>query len=151
MKSNHRNTPAALKPRSEHSQTFFERAELVIYFHPQRLKHLGSRMMTAVTADQFFDRAGQRQSFTKRYSFSHLYNQACNTTRCWLLSQFAKQPRQLFLAVFVYDRGGGQLTARIHAHIEGTVSHEAESALGIFELPRRYTKIKKRPPYRANS
>src|SRR5204863_4028070 len=151
MKSNHRNTPAVLEPRSDHSQAFFERAELVIYFHPQRLKHLGSRMMTAVTADQFFERARQRQSFAKRYSFSHLYNQACNTTRCRLLSQFAKQPRQLFLAVFVYDRGSGQLTSRIHAHIEWTISHEAEPALSVFELPGRDTNIKKRAPNCANS
>src|SRR5438034_4630146 len=77
MKSDHRNTPAALKPRSKHSQALFERAELVIYLHPQRLKHLGSRMMTAVTADQFFDSARQRQSFAKWCSFSHLYDQAC--------------------------------------------------------------------------
>src|SRR5947207_2220559 len=151
MKSNHRNTPAALKPRSKHSQALFERAELVIYLHPQRLKHLGGRMMTAVTADQFFDRARQRQSFAKRCSFSHLYDQACNATRCWLLTQFAKQPRQLFLTVFVYDRGSGQLTSRIHPHIEGTVSHEAEPALGIFELPRSDTNIQKHGPYRANS
>src|SRR6266436_8317780 len=151
MKSDHRNTPAALKPRSKHSQALFERAKLVIYLHPQRLKHLGSRMMTAVTSDQFFDRARQRQSFAKRCSFSHLYNQACDTTRCRLLSQFAKQPRQLFLAVFVYDRGSGQLGSRIHAHIEGTVSHEAESPLGVFELPGRNTNIKKHAPNRANS
>src|SRR5882762_1752118 len=151
MKSNHRNTAAALEPRSEHSQALFERTKLVIYLHPQRLKHLGSRMMTAVTADQFFDRARQRQSFAKRYSFSHLYNQACDTTRCRLLSQFAKQPRQLFLAVFVYDRGSGQLGSRIHAHIERTVSHEAESPLGVFELPRRDTNIEKRAADRANS
>src|SRR5881275_2417875 len=68
MKSDHRNTPAALKPRSKHSQALFERAELVIYLHPQRLKHLGSRMMTAVTADQFFDSARQRQIFASLQS-----------------------------------------------------------------------------------
>src|SRR4029077_17425892 len=150
MKTNHRNTPAALKPCSEHSQAFFERAELVIYLHSQRLKHLGSRMMTAVTADQFFDRSRQRQRFAKRCSFSHLNNQAGSTTRGRLFSQFAKQPRQLFLAVFVYNRGSGQLGSRIHSQIEWTVSHEAESPLGIFELPGRDTKIKKRAPYRAN-
>src|SRR6267378_3475591 len=151
MKSNHRDTPAPLEPRSEHSQALFERAKLIIYLHPQRLKYLGSRMMTAVTADQFFDRARQRQSFAKRCSLSHLYNQACNATRCRLLSQFAKQPRQLLLAVFVYDRGSGQLSSRIHAHIQGTVSHEAESSLGVFELPGRNAKVKKRAPNRPNS
>src|SRR5438045_3199043 len=36
MKSNHRNTPAALKPRSKHSQALFERAELVIFELPRR-------------------------------------------------------------------------------------------------------------------
>src|SRR6266487_4646086 len=151
MKSNHRNTSAALEPRSEHSQALFERAKLVVYLHPQRLKHLGGRMMTAVTADQFFDRAREGQSFAKRYSLSHLYNQACNATRCRFLSQLAKQPCQLFLAIFVYDRGSGQLGSRIHAHIEGTVSHEAESPLGVFELPGRDTQIKKYAPNRANS
>src|SRR4029450_11043007 len=125
MKSNHRNTPAALEPRSEHSQALFEGAKLVVYLHPQRLKHLRSRMMTAVTADQFFDRARHRQSFPKPCSLSHLYNQACNATRCRLLSQLAKQPRQLFLAVFVYDRGSGQLGPGIHAHIEGAGWREA--------------------------
>src|SRR6202035_4350440 len=97
MKSNHRDTPAPLEPRSEYSQALFECAKLIIYLHPQRLKHLGSRMMTAVTADQFFDRARQRQSFAKRCNLSHLNNQACNATRGRLLSQLAKQPRQLFL------------------------------------------------------
>src|SRR4029077_732857 len=151
MKTNHRNTPAALKPCSEHSQAFFERAKLIIYLHPQRLKHLGSRMMTAVTADQFFDRARQRQSFAKRCSLSHLNNQACNATRGRLLSPLAKQPRQLFLAVFVYDRGRGKLDSRIHAHIQGTVAHEAESPLGVLELPGRNTNIKKRASNRLNS
>src|SRR5205807_10159145 len=105
MKSDHRNTPAALKPRSKHSQALFERAELVIYLHPQRLKHLGSRMMTAVTADQLFDSARQRQSFAKRCRFSHLYEQACNATRCWLRSELAQQQRELWHTVCVHHCG----------------------------------------------
>src|SRR5262249_22128760 len=107
--------------------------------------------MTAVTAHQLFDRARQRQSLAKRHSLSHLYNQTRDATRCRLLSQLTKQPRQLFLAVFVYDRGSGQLGSRIHAHIEWTVSHEAEPALRIFELPGRDTKIKKRAADCANA
>src|SRR5204862_3812726 len=54
-------------------------------------------------------------------------------------------------AIFVYDRCCGQLRSRSHAHIERTVSHEAESALGVFQLPGRNTNIKKRTPDRSNS
>src|SRR5215831_1725593 len=151
MKSDHRDASTPLKPIGQRSQAVFKRAKLVIYLHSQRLKHLGGRMMSAVPADQFFDRACQRQSFAKRRSLSHLYNQACDAARCRFLSQFAKQPRQLFLAVFVYDRRSSQLGLRVHAHIEGTISHEAEPALSIFELPGRDTKIKKRAADRANS
>jgi hypothetical protein len=43
------------------------------------------------------------------------------------------------------------LGSRIHAHVEGTVSHEAEPAFRIFELPGRNTQIKKRACDRANS
>jgi hypothetical protein len=40
---------------------------------------------------------------------------------------------------------------RIHAHVEGTVSHEAETARRILELARRNTKIKERAVYGANA
>src|SRR5262245_14089194 len=151
MKSNHRNARAALKASSEKAQPVFQRAELVIYLHSQGLKHLGSRMMTAVAADQFLDRPRQRQSFAKRRRFSHFYDQACYTARRRLPSQLAKQARQLFLGVFVYDRGSGQLRPRVHAHIERAVSHEAESTLRVFELPGGHPKIKKCAAYHANA
>src|SRR4029077_11577975 len=108
-------------------------------------------MVTAVTTDELLNRSRQRQSFAKRCTLSHLYNQARDATRCWLLSQLAKQPRQLFLAVLVYDRSGSQLSAWIHAHVEGTISHEAEPALRIFDLPGRDTNIEKRAADRANA
>src|SRR5206468_3375195 len=149
MKSDHRDPPAALKPRSQHSQSLFECAKLIVHFHAERLKDLRGRMMTAVTADELLNRSRQRQSFAKRCTLSHLYNQARNAACCRLLSQLAKQPRQLFLAVLVYDRGGSQLRAWIHAHVEGTISHEAEPALRIFELPGRHTNIEKRAADRA--
>src|SRR6266568_730797 len=57
---------------------------------------------------------------------------------------------QLFFAVLVYDRSSSQFGSRIHAHVEGTVSHKAETAFRIFELPGRDTKIKKRPADGAN-
>jgi hypothetical protein len=108
-------------------------------------------MMTAVSTDELLNRSRQRQSFAKRCTLSHLHNQARDATRCRLLSQLAKQPRQLFLAVLVYDRSGSQLRAGIHAHVEGTIAHEAEPALRIFELPGRDTNIEKRAADRANS
>src|SRR5262245_5307116 len=151
MKSNHRNARAALKASSEKAKPLFQRAELVIYLHSQGLKYLGSRMMTAVAADQFLDRPRQRQSFAKRRSFSHFYDLACYPARRRLLSQLAKQARQLFLGIFVYDRGSGQLRARVHAHIERPVSHEAESTLRVFELPGGHPKIKKRAADHANA
>jgi hypothetical protein len=57
----------------------------------------------------------------------------------------------LFLAVLIYDRGSGQLGSRIHPHVEGTVSHEAEPALRIFELSGRDSQIQKRAADRANA
>jgi hypothetical protein len=39
----------------------------------------------------------------------------------------------------------------IHAHVEGTVSHEAETARRILELARRNPKIKERAVYGANA
>jgi hypothetical protein len=40
---------------------------------------------------------------------------------------------------------------RVHAHVEGTVSHEAETARRVLELARRNTKIKERAAYGANA
>jgi len=39
----------------------------------------------------------------------------------------------------------------IHAHVERTISHEAEPALRIFELPGRDTDIEKRAADRPNA
>src|SRR5206468_7409952 len=125
--------------------------KLIVHFHAQRLKDQRRRMMTAVTADELLNRSRQGQSFAKRCTLSHFYNQARDAARCRLLSQLAKQPRQLFLAVLVYDGSGSQLRAWIHAHVEGTISHEAEPAFRIFELPGRDTNIEKRAPDRANA
>ena len=63
MKRDHCDPRSDFEPRGQNAQTLFERAELVVHFHPQRLKSLGGRMTTAVTADNFFDRARQLKRF----------------------------------------------------------------------------------------
>src|SRR6478735_4661824 len=107
-------------------------------------------MLTSVPADQLFDRARQRQSFTKRRSLTHLDDEAGDSARGWFLAQFTKQLRQLLFVIFIYNISGGQLRLRVHAHVERTVSHEAETARRIFELARRNTEIKKRTAYGAD-
>src|SRR5437867_12667035 len=99
-------------------------------------------MMTAMTPDQLFDRTGQRQSFAKGRSPAHLHDQARDPARGRFLTEFTKQASQFLFAVLVYNLRSGQLGARVHAHVEWTVSNEAETALSIFQLAGGNTKIK---------
>ena len=59
MECDDRDPRAGLKTRGQNAQTLLERAELIVYFHPQRLKRLCRRMSASVAADDFFDRARQ--------------------------------------------------------------------------------------------
>ena len=59
-----------------------------------------------------------------------------NASRGRLFAQLAKKLRQFFLAVAVDDCRGGQFAPRIHPHVERTVAHDAETALGVFQLSR---------------
>src|SRR5205807_1529536 len=64
---------------------------------------------------------------------------------------FTKQASQLFSAVFVNNSGSSKLVPWIHPHIEGAVTHQAETALPIFELPGGDTQIEERTTDRANA
>src|SRR5437867_12727259 len=94
-------------------------------------------MLPTVAPDQLFDRARQWQSFTKRRSLAHLDDQARDSACGRFLTQFAKQSGQFLFAIFIYNGSSSQLRSRVHAHVEWTVSHQAEAARGIFELARR--------------
>jgi len=59
-------------------------------------------------------------------------------------TEVTKQASQFLFTVLVYNLRSSQLGSRVHAHVERTVSNEAETALRIFQLARRNTKIKKR-------
>src|SRR5207302_9188903 len=64
---------------------------------------------------------------------------------------FTKELSQLLFTVLVYDGGSSEACRRVHPHVEGTVSHKAETARGIFQLARRNTKIKEDAADRANA
>src|SRR4029077_919082 len=97
------------------------------------------------------NRSRQRESFAKRRSLAHFDDQARNPSRGRFLTQFTKQLSQLLFTVMVYDGGSSQGGRRIHPHVEGTVSHKAETARRIFQLARRNTKIKEDAADRANA
>jgi hypothetical protein len=101
-------------------------------------------MTPTMPANSFFDRVREWESFAEGGGFPHFCNQARDPTRGGFLSQLAEQPGQLFFAVLVYNSCGSELVPWIHAHVEGTVAHQAETALCIFELPGRDAKIEKR-------
>ena len=122
----------------------FERAEFVVHLHPQRLEDLRRRMASAVASDDFFDRLGQRERFAKRRFLAQLDDLAGNAARGRLFAQLAKNPRQLFFRVAVDHLGGGQFPARIHPHVERAVAHQAETAIGVLQLPRGDAEIEHR-------
>jgi hypothetical protein len=99
-------------------------------------------MMTSMPPDQLFDRPRQRERFAKGRGPAHLHNQARDPARGRFLPEFTKQASQFLFAVLVYNLGSSQPGPRIHAHVERTVSNEAETALSIFELAGRNTKVK---------
>src|SRR5438270_13302228 len=127
-----------------HAQPLLERAELVVDFHAQGLENLSCGVATPMPADNFLNRPGQPECFTKWRGLALLHNRTGDATRGRFLAEIAKKPGQLFFAVTVDDRTRGFLGARIHPHVEGTVSHQTETAFGIFELARRNTKIENR-------
>src|SRR5437762_2755607 len=101
-------------------------------------------MTPTMPANSFFDRVREWESFAEGGGFPHFCYQARDSTRGGFLSPLAEQPRQLFFAVLDYNSCGSELGPWIHAHVEGTVAQQAETALCIFELPGRDAKIEKR-------
>src|SRR5207302_4643789 len=87
----------------------------------------------------------------ERRCLPHFNNQTRDTTRSRLLPEFTKQASQLFSAVFVNNSGSSKLVPWIHPHIEGAVTHQAETALPIFEVPGGDTQIEERTTDRANA
>jgi hypothetical protein len=90
MKSNHGNAGPGLESPSQNAQTLFERAKLVIHFHAQGLKNLGSRMTPTMAASKFFDRTRQWKGLTERGSIAHLYDQARDAACSRFLSKLAE-------------------------------------------------------------
>src|ERR1022692_3935373 len=151
MKPYHGHCRDRFAPRLEDAETLLKRTEFVVHFHAQRLKSLRRRMTTSVATNDFFNRTRERQRFTKRRRLARLHDYARDPARSRLLAQVAEQLCELFLAVIVNDvRSLGRLVPWIHPHIERTVAHHAETALGIFELARRHAKIDERAADRGN-
>ena len=123
----------------------FERAQLVVHFHAQGLENLRRGVATPMAANNFLDRPGQRECFTKWRGLALLHNRTGDATRGRFFAEIAKKSGQFFFAVTVDDRIRGFLGAWIHPHVERTVSHQTETALGIFELAGRNTEIENRP------
>src|ERR1039457_6383062 len=150
-KADHCDPRAGCEPSRQNAQPLLKRTEFVVHFHAQRLKSLRRRMTTSVATNDFFNRTRERQRFTKRRRLARLHDYARDPARSRLLAQVAEQLCELFLAVIVNDvRSRGRLVPWIHPHIERTVAHHAETALGIFELARRHAKIDERAADRGN-
>src|SRR5262249_37828735 len=107
-------------------------------------------MLSPVAADQLFNCARQRQRLAKWRTLTHFHDHARDPARGRFFAQFTEKPGQFFFIVFVYDRGGGEASSLIHAHVERTVPNETKTALRIFELTGRNTQIKKRATNAAN-
>src|SRR5206468_12729752 len=118
-----------------------ERSQFVVNFHPQRLENLRRRMATTVAADDFLNRACQWQRLPKLGNLALLHKSAGDATRRRLFAQVPKEAGQFFLAVTVDDLAGRFSGGRVHPHVEGPISHQTETALGVFELARRNTEI----------
>src|SRR2546423_14452089 len=97
-------------------------------------------------ANNLLNRPCQRECFMKWRGLAQLRNCTGDATRGRFFTEIAKKSGQLFFAVTVDDRTRGFLEAWVHPHVERTVSHQTETALGIFELTRRNTKIENRSP-----
>src|SRR6266849_607477 len=144
MKCDNGDACAGLETLSQDAQATRECAKLIIHFYAQRLKDLRSRMTPAVAPHDFFDCARKRKRFLERRAFALLDNQIGDAPRGRFLPEITEQASEFFPGVVVNDAGCGHNILRIHSHIKRPVSHHAETALRIFELPRRHTKIEKR-------
>ena len=92
--------------RGQNAHAVFKRAQLIVHFHPQRLKCLRRRMPAAVATDNFFDRASELQRFGKRRIFAHLHNQTGDAARRRFFAEIAEQAGQIFFAIAVYNFRG---------------------------------------------
>ena len=81
MKSDYGDPPARLESGSQNPQPFFERTDLVIDLHAQRLKDLSGRMTSTMSANNLLDLAHQRESLAQRRALSHFNNQARYSAR----------------------------------------------------------------------
>ena len=57
----------------------------------------------------------------------------------------------MLFAVLIYNLGSSQFGSWVHSHVEGTVSHKAETTRCIFQLAGRNSQIKKRTANAANA
>src|SRR5437868_15527378 len=95
-------------------------------------------------ANNFLDRPCQRECLTKWRGLAQLHNRTGDATRGGFFAEIAKKSGQLFFAVTVDDRTRGFLAACDHPHVERTVSHQTETAFGIFEVSGRNTESENR-------
>src|SRR3954467_2727934 len=98
-------------------------------------------MESAMAAHHFFDCLGQRHGLPKRSGLPRFDNQTGDASRRWLLSQLAEQMSQFFLTIVVDDFPGGTGRGGIHAHVERSIPHDAESPIGVLELTRRTAEV----------
>src|SRR4029079_9141833 len=139
MESDHADPSAPLESRNEDAQALLQGSQLIVPFHPQRLKHLSSRMLSSVTAYELFNRARELERFVKGRSFAYFHDHARNEARSRFFAELTKDAGQFLFAVIVYNCRRCEARMRVHPHVERTVSHQTEAALRVFELSGRNT------------
>src|SRR6266496_3022988 len=70
------------------------------------------------------------------------YNGSGDSPRPPFLTEFVNQVSEFFFAELVYNLICGQLSQRVHPHVQGSFRLKTESALRVFELHRAQSKVR---------
>src|SRR6202011_5871182 len=106
MKSDDGDTRSRFESGAQNAHALLERAQLVVHFHPQRLKCLRRGVSASMTADDSFDRARELECFGKGRIFTHLHYQTGDAARGRFFTKVAEQTSQIFFAIAVYNIRG---------------------------------------------
>jgi len=131
------NRPPGFSARSAAKRRLSELAEFIIDKNSKRLEHPGRRMdlVLGLARRHDLDQPGKIARRAEGIARAPLFDGPGNTAGLFLLSQESEDANEIGDLCAVNDVGGGHSLTR-HAHIQGSILLERETALRFVDLHR---------------
>ena len=142
VKTDHRQATADLQRPFGGDQAAFQFAKFLIDGNSQGLKNAGGRMDPGppAPAQRAFHHLGEIEGAREGRLGSAANESAGDAPRLTLFAIQTEDTRQLGGLGFIDQIGGGQARAG-HAHVQRSIAHQREPALGLVHLHGRYPQV----------